>query len=127
VGSEQPLGAQAHPWAAFLVKTAHTAVFVVELASILWLVLTGLIGRRDRSVVAASALVAMEAGVFVANKGVCPLTLLTERLGSERGSVSDIFLPDPIARTIPVWSTALIALAVVLHVRGAVRDGAGGR
>ena len=110
-----------HPLAVAGVKTVHTAVFLVELASILWLVVSGLQGRRDRSVAVAGALVAIEAAVFVVNDGVCPLTPITERLGATRGSVSDIFLPQPVARTIPVWSSALILLAVLLHARAAIR------
>ena len=78
---------------------------------------SGLIGRRDRTVAAAAAAVAVESAVFVANGGVCPLTPLAERLGSGHGNVSDIFLPDVLARTIPAWSSALIALAVGLHAR----------
>jgi hypothetical protein len=61
-------------------------------------------------------------GVFLANDGVCPLTPLAERHGASHGTVSDIFLPDAIARTIPVWATALLGLAAALHIRGAVAD-----
>ena len=103
------------------IKAVHSAVFLVMLGAIGWLVATGITGRRDRSVVAAAALVAGEALVFLANDGVCPLTPLAEQYGAERGSVSDIFLPDAVARTIPIWSTTLVALAVVLHVRGLAR------
>jgi len=106
-----------HPIAVVVVKTVHTAAFLVELTSILWLVLTGLVGRRDRSVALAAGAVVIEAAVFVSNNGVCPLTPLAERLGAGRGSVSDIFLPDAVARTIPIWSTALVALAALLHGR----------
>lgn len=109
-----------HPLAVSAVRLLHTSVFLVELSSILWLVVSGLVGRRDRSVAVAAGLVAIEAGVFVANAGVCPLTPLTERLGASRGSVSDIFLPGPVARTIPVWSSALVVLAMALHARSAV-------
>jgi hypothetical protein len=60
--------------------------------------------------------------VYLANDGVCPLTPLAERHGAERGSVSDIYLPDALARTIPLWSTALVATAVVLHVAAFLRE-----
>ena len=102
-------------------KTVHTTIFAVELASILWLVVSGLIGRRDWTVAVAAAAVALESAVFVANDGVCPLTPLTERLGSQHGQVSDIFLPNVIARTIPIWSSSLIVLAIGLHGRSVVR------
>jgi hypothetical protein len=65
----------------------------------------------------AAAAVAVEAAVFLANDGVCPITRLTERLGAGRGSVSDIFLPDLLARNAPTWSTALLIIAGLLHLR----------
>jgi hypothetical protein len=103
------------------VKSVHSAIFLVELASIVWLVVSGLVGRRDRTVALAAALVAVEATVFLANDRVCPLTPLAQRLGDSRGSVSDIFLPDRVARTIPIWSSALLVLAGILHARSASR------
>jgi hypothetical protein len=111
-----------HPIAIVAVKTVHTAVFLVMLSSILWLAISGLLRRRDRTVAVAAGLVAIEAAVFVANDGVCPLTPVTERLGATRGSVSDIFLPDPVARTIPIWSTALVAAGVLFHFRSLATD-----
>jgi hypothetical protein len=111
-----------HPLARDAVRAVHTAIFGIELAAIGWLVVSGLLGRRDRSVGLAAVAVAAEAAVFIANDGVCPLTPLTERLGAERGSVSDIFLPDAVARTIPIWSTALLILAAVAHARSFLRQ-----
>jgi hypothetical protein len=111
------------------IRAVHSAIFLVELASIGWLVITGLANRRDRTVAVAAGLVTVESAVFVLNDGVCPLTPLAERHGAVRGSVSDIFLPDVVARTIPIWSTALLAIAFVLHVqawlRARARDRAG--
>jgi hypothetical protein len=75
------------------IRGVHTAIFLAELA------------------------VTAEAAVFIANRGVCPLTPMAERFGATRGSVSDIFLPDVVARTIPIWSSALLVIAVSLHVR----------
>jgi hypothetical protein len=98
-------------------KTVHTVIFAGELSAILWLVVSGVVGRRDRTVGIAAAAVAAEAAVFISNDGVCPITPLTERLGAAHGSVSDIFLPDAVARTIPTWSTALVVMGGLLHVR----------
>jgi hypothetical protein len=64
----------------------------------------------------------IESAVFILNDQTCPLTPLAERHGAAKGGVSDIFLPDPIARTIPIWSSALLAMAFALHLRGAVGD-----
>ena len=106
-----------HPVAVVVLKAFHTGIFAGELSAILWLVLSGLAGRRDRTVAIAAAAVAVEATVFLANGGVCPITPLTERLGAARGSVSDIFLPDVLARTTPTWSTAIVVIAGLLHAR----------
>jgi hypothetical protein len=96
-------------------------VFLVELVAILWLVVTGITGRRGRSVGVAAVLVAAECVVFVVNDGICPLTPLAERNGAASGSVSDIFLPDAIARSTPIWATALLALAAFLHLGRVLR------
>jgi hypothetical protein len=111
-----------HPVAVVAVKSVHSAIFLAELAAILWLVISGAAGRRDRTVGLAAAAVAAEAAVFLGNDQTCPLTPLTQQLGASRGSVSDIFLPDAVARTIPIWSTALVALAALLHARSALRS-----
>jgi len=108
-------------WLLAGIRAVHSAIFLVELGSIGWLVLTGLANRRDRTVAVAAGLVAVESAVFVLNDRVCPLTPLAERHGAVRGTVSDIFLPDVVARTIPVWSTALLAVAAALHLRGILR------
>jgi hypothetical protein len=61
---------------------------------------------------------AAEGAVWLANEQICPLTPLAERYGAVSGSVSDIWLPDPIARTIPQWSIPLVATGIMLHFRG---------
>jgi hypothetical protein len=109
--------------ALFAIKATHSALFLGILGAILWLVGTGVTGRRDRSVALAAIVVAAEFGVFVANHGVCPLTPLAERYGAARGSggVSDIFLPAALARSTPVWSSALLVIAAGLHAHRLVR------
>ena len=109
-----------HPAAVAALKTIHTIIFGAELSAIFWLIISGLVGRRDRTVGIAAAVVAGEVAVFLANDGVCPITPLTERMGAAHGSVSDIFLPVALARTTPVWSTALLLLAGLLHLRSLV-------
>ena len=109
-----------HPAAVIALKTVHTVIFAGELSAILWLVVSGLVGRRDRTVGIAALAVAGEAAVFLANDGVCPITPLTERMGAAHGSVSDIFLPDALARTTPIWSTVLLVIAGLLHARAVV-------
>ena len=106
----------------FAVRAVHSVVFWVELLAIGWLVVTGFAGRRDRSVAVAAGLVAVEGAVWLGNDRICPLTPLAERYGALSGSVSDIWLPDVFARTIPQWSIPLVAIAALLHGRGVWRD-----
>jgi hypothetical protein len=119
--SPRSRSARPHGTALLAIKGVHTLIFLGELSAIAWLVVTGLLNRRDWTVAAAAAMVAGEAAVFVANRGSCPLTPLAERYGAARGSVSDIFLPDVVARTIPIWASALVIVAVALHGSGALR------
>jgi hypothetical protein len=106
----------------FAVRAVHSAVFWVELVAIGWLVATGVRGRHDSSVAVAAALVAAEGVVWIGNDRVCPLTPMAERYGALSGSVSDIWLPDVVARTIPHWSIPLVTLAAVLHGRDLWRE-----
>jgi hypothetical protein len=101
----------------FVVRALHSAVFLAELGAILWLLLTGLLRRSGRSTRIAGLLIGGESAVFIANRGVCPLTSIAERYGSAHGGVSDIFLPDALARTIPQWSIPLVLIGSSLHVR----------
>jgi uncharacterized membrane protein YccC len=103
------------------IRAVHSIVFLVVLAAIGWLVASGWLGRRDRTVAIATVIVAAETAVYVVNDHVCPLTPMAERYGAVRGSVSDIWLPDAMARTLPVWSSALLVLAGCLHLRSALR------
>ena len=111
-----------HPVAIVTLKAVHTVIFASELSAIVWLVVSGVIGRRDRTVGIAAMAVAAETAVFLANGGVCPITPLTERMGAVHGSVSDIYLPDALARTTPIWSTALLVVAGLLHLRQVTRS-----
>ena len=105
-----------------VIKAVHSGIFLAVLSCIGWFLATGVTGRRDRTVAIAACAVALEAAVFVANDGTCPLTPLAERYGARRGSVSDIFLPDLLARTLPTWSSALLALAAAFHVRALCKE-----
>ncbi len=58
------------------------------------------------------AIVICEGLIFFGNGRRCPLTNLAEDLGSEHGTVGDIFLPDWFARRIPVVSSTLVVIGL---------------
>ena len=59
--------------------------------------------------------------MFLANDGVCPITPLTERLGAGSWLRLRHLPAGRLARTIPIWSTALLLIAGVLHARAAFK------
>lgn len=53
--------------------------------------------------------------IFLANGFRCPLAGIAERVGAERGSVTDIYLPYWFAHNLPAIHVPLILLAGCLH------------
>ncbi|MGB0091135.1 MAG: SRPBCC family protein [Solirubrobacteraceae bacterium] len=99
------------------VKLVHTlAWFSIEscMVYVLW---AGFRGQSDRRAAIAAGVVAGESLIFAANGFRCPLTQVAERVGAERGSVTDIYLPRWFARNLPAIHVPLILLAVYLHGR----------
>jgi hypothetical protein len=110
-----------------LVKAFHSLAFLTIQTAILYLLWKGLRGESDRRAVAAFAIAAGETLVYVGNGFRCPLTGLAERLGSQHGQVTDIFLPKRLADNIDKVYTPLFAAGVLLHARSLTagrRDGA---
>ena len=100
-----------------LVKGVHTAIFASMVGALSMLVWDGLRQQPGRRTLIAGALIVAEAAVYVSNDQVCPLTPLAEEIGAERGSVADIFLPDWMARRIPIIGTTALIAGVALNLR----------
>ncbi len=99
------------------VKGIHTAIwFTVELC-VGYLLYTGLTRKRGPLVTTATAVVAAESAVFLANGAHCPLTTVAESMGDDHGSVTDIYLPRWLAKSLPAIHVPLLALIVWLHKR----------
>ena len=99
------------------IKTIHTVAFGVIAGSIGVVFADGLRGRPRRRTGVAAAIALGECAVFAANGFVCPLTPLAERYGAERGSVTDIFLPDVIARNLTWIATPILVTGLALNAR----------
>jgi hypothetical protein len=56
---------------------------------------------RDRRAAIAARVVASESLIFAANGFRCPPTQVAERVGAERRSVTDIYLPYWFAHNLP--------------------------
>lgn len=103
------------PAAVVAVKAVHTGIWFAVEAAFVYLLWTGVTGRRGRGVTVAGGIVVAESVVFVANGFRCPLTEVAVSMGADAGSVTDIYLPKWFARSLPAIHTPLLALAAWLH------------
>ncbi|HRA49001.1 MAG TPA: hypothetical protein PK819_13105 [Thermomicrobiales bacterium] len=115
----QSLPARSSPAPAILVpaiKALHTVIFL-SLLVCLGDVVQALFRDRftHRSKVSLAA-IAVEGAVFFGNGRKCPLTQAVESLGAEKGQVSDIFLPDVVARNIFSISIASLGSGALVWV-----------
>lgn len=99
------------------IRAIHTAIFVSIAYAVLLTLWDGMCERPRRRTAIAGGVVLAEAGLYVSNNQVCPLTPLAEQLGADRGSVVDLFLPAWAARQIPVVAGSAAVVALVLNLR----------
>ena len=77
----------------FLIKVAHTLIFWILSACVLYALFSGITGVITMWTWIAVGLLLFESVALAASGWTCPLTILAERRGAMRGSVADIFLP----------------------------------
>lgn len=102
-------------WLLAAVKSLHTLIWFLVEGAVVYLIFAGLRKRSGRGVTVAAIMVAGESAVFLANGASCPLTEVAESLGAESGSVTDIYLPRWLAKSLPVIHVPLLGLIVYLH------------
>jgi hypothetical protein len=103
------------------VKVVHTVIFWILSACVLYVLYSGVADRITAWTWVAVGLVLIESIVLALSGWTCPLTILTERLGAARGSVTDIFLPKWFAdRIFPICGTtyAVALLFILFRVFG---------
>ena len=105
------------------IKAIHTVLFGSISAAIALFVWDGLRGQPRRRTAYALSIALGETAVYVSNNQVCPLTPLAEEFGAESGSVVDIFLPDAVARRIPLVGGTALVLGLVLNGRALIARG----
>lgn len=98
------------------IKLFHSGAFLILAGAVLIVAWSCAMDRITRTTRWAIVAVACESAVILVNDGRCPLTSVVEDLGAEHGSVSDIFLPDRLARNIPQVSTTLLGAGIVLLI-----------
>jgi hypothetical protein len=111
----------ARPATLWSIKAIHTVLFASIGAAIVLFVWDGLTGRPRRRTANALGIALCETAVYLSNNQVCPLTPLAEELGADSGSVVDIFLPDAVARRIPLVSGTALVAGLLLNLRALAR------
>jgi hypothetical protein len=98
------------------IKLVHTLIFWILSFCVLYVLYCGAAGRISKWTWLAAGFLLVESIVLATFGWTCPLTILAERQGALRGSVTDIFLPKRLADQIfPVCGTLyIIGLALVL-------------
>lgn len=98
------------------IKLVHTVIFWILGLGTVYALFCGLADRVTTWTWAAVALLFVESVVLAVSGWTCPLTILAERRGALRGSVTDIFLPKWLAdRIFPICGTMYeVALLLIL-------------
>lgn len=100
-----------------VVKAVHTAIWLAVETAMGYLLYSGARGHSDKRAAVAGAIVAGETLLFLGNGARCPLTDVAESLGAGSGSVTDLYLPKWLARSLPAIHVPLVALVLFLHGR----------
>lgn len=103
-----------------LVRTVHTAIYLVMVAAIFVLLYAGATGYVGSWLWVALGLLAVETVVFVGNGLKCPLTALAVSYGAETGYAFDTFLPERVTRyTFRFFGSLMVFGLVLLALRWA--------
>jgi len=100
-----------------VIKGLHTAIWAAVESCVLYVLVAGLLGRTDKRVGLAGAVVATETTIFAVNGWRCPLSQVAVALGADRGGVTDLYLPSSVTRNLPLIHVPIIVVATCLHIR----------
>ena len=101
----------------FAVKLVHSVVFWFQVACLAYLLYAGIARDFNWFIFIPIGSILLNSLCLLLNRGLCPFTNLAEHYGAASGSVTDIFLPDIVARNIfrvsaPLFIAELVLLAI---------------
>lgn len=97
-----------------LLKWVHSAVVFFMLACLLYILYAGITGTLNAILLIAIVTISIEGIAISLNRWQCPLTTLAEKCGAEKGSVTDILLPEAVSRNLFKWSPFIFSAELVL-------------
>ena len=98
----------------FFIKFIHSLIFWFQVACLAYTLYAGITRTFNIILLVAIGSIVLNGLLLLLNKGRCPFTTLAESQGAEKGSVTDIFLPQWIARNVFRVSTFLFIGELVL-------------
>lgn len=102
----------------FFIRTFHTIIYIILAASVVFLLISGLLGYFGPWLLVALILVGIEVIVFVASGMKCPLTGLAKKYGAEKGYAFDMFLPESLTKyTFRFFGLLLVVGLILLALR----------
>jgi hypothetical protein len=103
----------------FQIKLVHSLIFWIMSLCVVYALFSGVANRINIWTWVAVGLLFVETVVLAVSGWQCPLTILAERKGAVKGSVTDIFLPRWLAdRIFPICGTlyGISLFLIVLRV-----------
>ena len=102
----------------FLIRTFHTIIYIIVAVSVIFLLVSALLGYFGPMLIVALVCIGIEVIVFVASGMKCPLTDLAKKYGAEKGYVFDTFLPASITKyTFRFFGLLLVMGLILLALR----------
>ena len=102
----------------FLIRTFHTTIYIILAVSVVFLLVSALLGYVGPLLLVALLCIGIEVIVFVASGMKCPLTDVAKKYGAEKGYAFDTFLPESLTKyTFRFFGVLLVIGPIVLALR----------
>ena len=99
-----------------LIKTLHTAVWLVMAAASFYILYAGVAKTSSKLLWVCIALLILETIILLINKWTCPLTPIARRYTKERQDNFDIYLPLWLAKYNKLIFGTIFAIGIVLVI-----------
>ncbi len=97
----------------FVIKSIHAVLFLLLVFCLFDVLFIAVTRSYDWTLFPAIGIIVFDGVAIVSNRGRCPLTTLAERYGAKNGAVTQIFLPDFLARYVFKFFTVLFVIELI--------------
>lgn len=105
-----------------LLKLLHTFIWIFFNGVIFYMLWAAISNRLDTCLWVGYGLVALEGGILLLFKNVCPLTLIARNYSSSMKDNFDIYLPNWLARHTKAIYTSIMLLVVAITIYQLIRN-----